>query len=209
MYLADFNLKASTLQPVFGDNVTLHCSSGLSKAIDVTVNFTFQTRSKTKPITKQFVCNESEYHVGNKWWIRRTGSIPHDCILEIVGVDGSDSGMYQCIGDLRSSAAGESENAASNTVNISVIAYEDTFSPAFVTAVTLVNESTEVPVISISIGATMLLILIALFLVGWRIRKKYYDNKQRQPYLPIGEGGIPPRGGKTRNVLEYYIHFLS
>ena len=203
--LADFNLKASTLQPVFGDNVTLHCSSGLSKAIDVTVNFIFQTHSKAKLITKQFVCNESEYHLGNKWWIRRTGTIPHDCILEIIGVDGSDSGMYQCIGDLRSSATGESEGAPSNTVNISVIAHEDTISPAFVTIVTSVNESTEV--ISISIGATMLLILIALFVIGWRIRKKYYDNEQGQPYVPIDERSIAEREGKTRNVLEYYNTF--
>ena len=207
LYSADFSLKASTLQPVFGDNVTLHCSSGLSKAIDVTVNFTFQPHSKAKPVIKEFVCNESEYHVGNKWWIRRTDSIPHDCILEIVGVDGSDSGMYQCIGDLRSSTTGESEDAPSNTVNISVIANEDTFSPAFVTIGTPVNESTEV--ISISIGATMLLILIALFVVGWRIRKKYYDNEQGQPYVAIGEGSAAEREGKTRSALEYCsIHFL-
>ena len=195
------------MQPVFGDNVTLHCSSGLSKAIDVTVNFTFQTHSKAKPVIKEFVCNESEYHVGNKWWIRRTDSIPHDCILEIIGVDGSDSGMYQCIGDLRSSTTGESEDAPSNTVNISVIANEDTFSPAFVTIGTPVNESTEV--ISISIGATMLLILIALFVVGWRIRKKYYDNEQGQPYVAIGEGSAAEREGKTRSALKYCsIHFL-
>lgn len=195
------------MQPVFGDNVTLHCSSGLSKAIDVTVNFTFQTHSKAKPIIKEFVCNESEYHVGNKWWIRRTDSVPHDCILEIVGVDGSDSGMYQCIGDLRSSTTGESEDAPSNTVNISVIANEDILSPAFATIGTPVNESTEV--ISISIGATMLLILIALFVVGWRIRKKYYDNEQGQPYVAIGEGSAAEREGKTRSALKYCsIHFL-
>ena len=195
------------MQPVFGDNVTLHCSSGLSKAIDVTVNFTFQTHSKAKPIIKEFVCNESEYHVGNKWWIRRTDSIPHDCILEIIGVDGSDSGMYQCIGDLRSNTTGESEDAPSNTVNISVIANEDILSPAFVTIGTPVNESTEV--ISICIGATMLLILIALFVVGWRIRKKYYDNEQGQPYVAIGEGSAAEREGKTRSALKYCsIHFL-
>ena len=191
LYLADFNLIASTLQPVVGDNVTLYCSSGLSKAIDVMVNFTFQTHNKTELITKQFVCNGSDYHLENKW-IHRNGTVPHDCILEIIGVDESDSGTYQCIGDLRSTATGESEDAPSNIVNVSVIAHGDTLLPAFVTIVTPVNESTQV--ISISIGATMFLILLALSIIGGLIRRKYYNS---EPYVPIGEGSIAEREGKT------------
>ena len=194
LYLADFNLNASTLQPVVGDNVTLYCSSGLSKAIDVMVNFTFQAHNKTELETKQFVCNESDYHLGNKW-IHRTGTAPHDCILEIIGVDEGDSGMYQCIGDLRSSGIGESEDAPSNIVNVSVITHEDTLLQAFVTIVTPVNESTQV--ISISIGATMFLILLALSIIGWLIRRRYYNNEQDQPYVPIGGGSIAEREGKT------------
>ena len=190
LYLADFNLNASTLQPVVGDNVTLYCSSGLSKAIDVMVIFTFQTHNKTELETKQFVCNGSDYHLGNKWLIHRTGTAPHDCILEIIDVDGSDSGMYQCTGDLRSSGLGESEDLPSNIVNVSVIAYEDALFPVLVTTV-------NTKIISISIGATLLLILIVLSVIGWRIKKRYYNNEQDQPYVPIGGGSIAEREGKT------------
>ena len=181
------------MQPVVGDNVTLYCSSGLSKAIDVTVNFIFQTHNNTKLVTKQFVCNGSDYHLGNKWLIHRNGTAPHDCILEIIGVDGSDGGTYQCIGDLRSSGIGESEDIPSNIVNVSVIVYEDDL----VTIVTPINEFTNTKIISISIGTTMILILIALSVIGWRIKKKYYNNEQDQPYEPIGEGSIAEREGKT------------
>ena len=108
-------------------------------------------------------------------------------------MDESDSGTYQCIGDLRSSGIGESEDIPLNIVNVSVIAYEDNLLPALVTTVTPVNTK----IISISIGATLLLILIALSVIGWRIKKKYYNNEQDQPYEPIGEGSIAEREGKT------------
>ena len=108
-------------------------------------------------------------------------------------MDESDSGTYQCIGDLRSSGIGESEDIPLNIVNVSVIAYEDNLLPALVTTVTPVNTK----IISISIGATLLLILIALSVIGWRIKKKYYNNEQDQPYVPIGEGSIAEREGKT------------
>ena len=100
-----------------GNNISLHCNSGLETSNDIQTIFTFTSLENDTQINMTCESNTTTDKYFDHWRIHRSLTSPHDCYLEVMNAHITDAGIYQCAGRLPTDV-GEYKDAFSNSVTI-------------------------------------------------------------------------------------------
>ena len=103
-----------------GNNISLHCNSGLETSNDIQTIFIFTSLENDTQINMTCESNSTTDKHFDHWRISRSHTSPHDCYLGVMNASITDGGIYQCAGRLPTDVAGEYKLAFSNSLTIRI-----------------------------------------------------------------------------------------